>query len=109
MDAFTGSSFGQAKRINETKFLVRVAGQIRGQWLKELCVLWLLMLEVLDVVREVSIILRTYPGLLNELPLSETNDSDVEISGLKRSLGQLGKLTRTTLTASINQSKVEPK
>ena len=57
------------------------------------------MLEVLDVVPSN---LRTYPVLLEELPLSENNDSDIGISGLRRLLGYLGKLAKTTLTANVN-------
>ena len=57
------------------------------------------MLGVLDVVPSN---LRTYPVLLEELPLSENNDSDIGISGLRRLLGYLGKLAKATLTANVN-------
>ena len=50
----------------------------------------------------VPIYLRAHPVLLDEFPFSETNDSDIGISGLRRPLGYLGKLPKTILTANVN-------
>ena len=61
------------------------------------------MLETPDVV---PINLRAHPVLLDELPLSETNDSDIGISGLRRPLGYLEKLAKTILTANVSRGEM---